>query len=342
MPEIVQVENPVVEAIKQAWEKKDEPRHGWRIPAGQIGGECLRKVHYNFWWTDAPEKFDGRMLRLFETGNIEEDRLVADLRRAGMKVTEFEPGKFDKDGNPKQFGVAFAGGHGYGKLDGKVEGVPGAPVAVHVVEFKSHSEKSFAGLKKAKEKFGEGEAVKNSKPEHYGQMQTYMHKTGIERSLYVAVNKNTDEIFVERIKYDFKYANRLENKARRVAFDSEPPPRVSEDPDFFGCRFCTRFRDRCHNITQDLPEVNCRTCLFVEAVEGGDWICKKHKIQTDRERQNSACGSHLYNPNFVNGQQVDFDLAEGFVEYAMPDGTTFTNTGPSDREDLTKTRAEDA
>ncbi|MEL7110963.1 MAG: hypothetical protein AAGL99_17005, partial [Pseudomonadota bacterium] len=199
----------------------------------------------------------------------------------------------------------------------------------------------FAGLLKAREKFGEGQAVMRAKPEHYGQMQMYMHKTGIERSLYVAVNKNTDAIFVERIKYDFKYANRLENNARRVAFDSAPPPRISDKSDFYLCRFC-RFADRCHELTQDLPEVNCRTCIYSEPVEGGDWLCKKHKIDTDRARQNAACSSHLYNPEFINGQQIDYDLSAGWVEYAMPDGTTYTNSGPSDREDLTKTSAEDA
>lgn len=333
MPELHEVEALTVTAIKRAWEKGREERHGWRVPASQINRECLRWTHYNFWWVLAPEKFDGRMLRLFETGNIEEERLVADMRRAGMRVTEFEPGKVDKDGNPKQFGVAFGDGHGYGKLDGKAEGIPEAPKTIHVVEFKSHSDKSFKHVQK--------HGVEKSKPEHYGQMQIYMHKTGIKRALYLAVNKNTDEIYAERIEYDFKLSDRLERNTRRVAFNSSPPPRLSEDPEFFGCMFCPH-KDRCHNITQELPEVNCRTCIYSEAVAGGDWICKKHSITTDRERQTGACSSHLYNPEFVNGQQVNHDLEAGWVEYAMPDGATFINRGPDEREDLARDGTEKA
>lgn len=333
MPAIQEVESATVRAIYQGWEKGREERHGWRVPASQINRECLRWTHYNFWWVLAPEKFDGRMLRLFETGNIEEERLVADMRRAGIKVTEYEPGKLDKDGKPKQWGVAFGDGHGYGKLDGKATGVPEAPKREHVVEFKSHSEKSFSHVKK--------HGVEKSKPEHYGQMQIYMHKTGLKRALYLAVNKNTDEIYSERIEYDFKLCDRLERNTRRVAFNATPPPRISDDPEFFGCMFCPH-ADRCHGLTQDLPEVNCRTCIYSEAVQGGDWICKKHNVTTDRARQNAACSSHLYNPEFINGQQVDHDLDAGWVEYAMPDGTTFTNRGPDERDDLANAGTEKA
>ena len=45
-------------------------------------------------------------------------------------------------------------------------------------------------------------------------MQIYMHLLGLKRALYLAKNKNTDELYSERIKYDKAEAERLLLKAR--------------------------------------------------------------------------------------------------------------------------------
>jgi hypothetical protein len=48
----------------------------------------------------------------------------------------------------------------------------------------------------------EKKGVKVSKPMHWAQMQVYMLGTKIERALYVAVCKDDDRIYTERVKYD--------------------------------------------------------------------------------------------------------------------------------------------
>lgn len=327
MPELHRIESPTLNAILDARVAENKPRHGYRIPASQIGSDCARALFYDFWWITAPEVHSGQQLRLFETGNIEEERLVADLERAGLVVVTHDPDKVDDEGNPKQIGVSFADGHGYGYLDGEVAGVIEAPKKIHVMEAKSHNDASFKALLKAEEKHGVGQAVKHAKPEHYGQCQVYMAKRGKDRALYIAVNKNTDQIFVERIEYDYKHFEKLDRLARRIWGDTTPPARISDKPEFFRCSWC-RHKDYCHDLSAVMPERNCRTCIFSQACDGGEWLCRKHRRSLDREAQNAGCGDHLFNPNFIKGQQVDFNLSEGWIEYAMPSGETFTDKAP--------------
>ena len=67
-----------------------------------------------------------------------------------------------------------------GSIDGIIEkGVPEAPTKRHILECKTHSLKSFKDLC--------DKGVQESKPQHWCQMQLYMHGTGIDRALYFAV-----------------------------------------------------------------------------------------------------------------------------------------------------------
>lgn len=317
MAALLQTKTPIVDAIEKSWQATNTPRHGYRVPASQVGSECERALWYSFRWVTAPKQFDGQMLRLFETGNIEETRMIEDLRRAGCTVVEFDGKK--KDGTDKQIGVSFADGHGYGFLDAEVAGLPEAPVNVHVAEFKSHNDKSFAKLK--------ADRVQKSKPEHYGQMQIYMHKRNRTRALYLAVNKNTDELYSERIEYDFSYCVALERKAERIAYSPVPLAKLHEDPDSkaaFRCGWCDH-RAICHE--RAFPETNCRTCIYATPARGGAWLCEKHNKELDRAEQNAGCTEHLFIPDIIPGDQVDANLDEGWIAYALADGRSWTNQG---------------
>src|SRR5690606_10943785 len=50
-----------------------------------------------------------------------------------------------------------------------------------LLEFKTHNTKSFVNLVNI--------GVREAKPEHWSQMQVYMHKRGLKHALYMAVNK---------------------------------------------------------------------------------------------------------------------------------------------------------
>src|SRR5690606_33276258 len=130
----------------------------------------------------------------------------------------------------QQFRFKAVGGHFGGGIDGVALGVPEAPKTWHLVEFKTHNERSFTALLK--------EGVAKAKPEHEAQMQVYMHLASLTRAIYLAVNKNDDSLHAERIRYDKAAAERLLGKAERIIFAPEPLPGISADPAFYKCKFC--------------------------------------------------------------------------------------------------------
>jgi hypothetical protein len=180
-----------------------------------------------------------------------------------------------------------------------------------VVEFKTHSAKSFAELV--------AKGVVLAKPQHAAQMQIYMHLTGITRALYVAVCKDTDALHIERVPADPETGERLLEKARRIIFAQHPPERISADPAWFECRFCDH-HGLCHG--EDAAAVTCRSCLHSTPIEGG-WHCARHDRLLDRADQRRACARHLFIPDLVPGEATD--AGEDFVSYRMRDGSAWTN-----------------
>lgn len=294
---------PTVAAIYRSYEEMSDSGFRPHLGASVLGRECERELWLTFRWV-SKRAFEGRMLRLFDTGNWEEQRLVADLRRIGVTIHEVDPDTGD------QFVVSSHGGHAGGSMDGAAVGFPEAPKAWHVTEFKTHNAKSYAKLKK--------EGVRKAKPEHWSQMQTYMHHTGMDRAMYLAVNKDTDEIYSERIHYDGEAALGLQAKAARVIFSPKPLERISRDPSWFGCRYCDH-RDNCHG--SKLPEVSCRTCLHSTPEQEGGWTCARWSKALTVEEQKTGCGAHLFVPDLIAGEVKD--AGDDFVEYAMRDGTTW-------------------
>jgi hypothetical protein len=279
-----------------------------------IGKECERALWYGFRWAYGGESFDGRMLRLFERGQREEAVFVQELRAIGCEVYDIDPA------TGEQFRFKSCGGHVGGGLDGVVKGVPEAPKAYHVLECKTHNAKSFALLQK--------DGVAKAKPEHYAQMTLYMRWSQLDRALYLAVNKDTDELYAERVHLDATFADALEAKAERVVFAQEPPAGISADPAFFKCKFCPA-STVCH--TAKLPAVSCRTCLHATPEREGDgrWTCAKWGSDIPLDAQRTGCDRHLYIPTLLKrwGEAVDASEAEGWVEYKAADGFVFRN-GP--------------
>ena len=152
-------------------------------------------------------------------------------------------------------------------------------------------------------------------------MQTYMHLTGLTRAMYLAVCKDTDELYVERIEHDAPYAQGLLDKAQRVIFAMLAPERISNDPAWYQCRLCDH-APVCHG--QAAAEVNCRTCLHSTPVDGG-WHCTLHQRPLSEADQRAGCAQHLYLPALVPGEQID--AGDGWVEYLFGEGLRWRDTG---------------
>jgi hypothetical protein len=219
------------------------------------------------------ENFTGRILRVFRRGHREEETVVEDLRAIGCKV---------RSTGAEQTRVDF-GSHVSGSIDGIITaGVPEAPKRAHVLEIKTHSKKSFEALEK--------EGVEKAHQKHFAQVQAYMLGTGVDRALYVAVCKDDDRLYTERVELDRVRAERLVERGQRIALADEMPPPISTDPTWFECKWCSA-HDLCHG-SKLTREVNCRTCAHSTAEADSTWTCARHDgnvMPTDWMREAHDC-----------------------------------------------------
>jgi hypothetical protein len=285
-----------IKAIYDHYVAKRKNEHRPHLGGSQIGNECDRALWYQFRWAWSPE-FEGRQLRLFETGDREEDRIVSNLRAVGVTVWDRDPD------TGKQIRFTACDGHFALSLDGVGEGFSESSKP-HTLEFKTMNEKNFAALK--------AKGVKETKPVYWAQCQIGMHHAQIDRCVFLAVNKNTDELYMERIKYDAAEALMLAVKAERIVFAFTPPSRLSEDPSFFKCRFCS-YKPICHGCK--IPEVNCRTCAHATPERGGDgaWSCAKGLDMKPN------CSAHLFIPQMMPPDLEVHDTGADWVEYLDKD-----------------------
>lgn len=283
-----------VRAIYDHYKAKRKNEHRPHLGGSQIGNECERALWYQFRHAWTPD-FDGRQLRLFETGDLEEERLIENLRAVGVTVWARNPE------TGKQIRFEACGGHFALSLDGVGQGFAESSKP-HTLEFKTMNDKNFAATR--------NKGVKESKPIYWAQCQVGMHLAEIDRCVFMAVNKATDEIYMERIKYDAAEALTLMAKAERVVFAATPPSRLSDDPSFFKCRFCP-YRAVCHGCK--IPEVNCRTCAHSTPERNGTWSCAKGRDMVP------DCKAHLFIPHIMPPDFEVNDTGEGWVEYIDKD-----------------------
>jgi len=301
--------DPIVSAIYEAYHKAGsvEASRAY-LGASIIGKECSRALWYDFRWASKAD-FDGRMYRLFQTGHLEEPRMVADLRAIGAEVFDVNPA------NGKQFGFVDHAGHMRGHMDGCARNIPGGGGKWHVLEFKTHSAKSFADLTK--------NGVKKSKPQHYDQMQWYMGQSGMDRALYLAKNKDTEELYSERVPFDKVRFEQIQVRAPSVIFAETPPSKLSEDPSYYVCKMCDH-RPVCH--LGRVPAVSCRTCVHSTPEQQGDgrWSCAKtgtpdpniNSIPINVQR--AGCPQHLPLP-FLLTYAEPVDAGDGWIHFKRKD-----------------------
>lgn len=301
---------PTVEAIYRHYEDTREPARG-HLGCSLIGRQCRRELWYSFHWVKAPD-FCGRVLRLFQRGQNEEKVFEDELRAVGVEVQTVDPT------TGKQFKVSTHGGHFSGSMDGKALGILEAPKTWHVLEFKTHGSKSFADLLK--------KGVEKSKPEHYAQMQVYMRLGKLTRAFYLAVNKDTDDLYSERVHLDKAFADELIAKAGEIIASPVPPERISNDPSWYKCKWCDD-SDLCHGSAV-FPQTNCRTCAHSTPVVTGDadWTCARNDNDViPFEFQRTGCEEHVFNPALVNATLAAGNTDENWTEYQAKDGRVFRN-----------------
>ena len=262
-----QIINRIYDAIQK--EKVDPDLYLGRLGSSGIGEECARQVWLN-WRGFAREQFDGRMLRLFETGHLQEARIVVDLRRAGLTV-------WDKQSDGRQYEFGDPTGHFITKVDGVVRGVPESDKP-HLLEVKTHNKNNFSSLVK--------KGVADAKPSHYAQVQISMALGGFTRALYVAVCKDDEQFYVERIREDKTEQDRLKARIVKLTEARLRPAGISDDGTSFGCKFCS-MKAVCTREVEPLR--HCRTCRMCTPGPEGRWVCELNSNTLTLDEQRAGC-----------------------------------------------------
>lgn len=225
---------------------KDETnRVRGHLGASVIGRECPRSValSYRKVSPDATAG-NGRMIRLFNRGHMEEARLAACLQVAGFSLK-----LISKDSGQ----ISYKTGDLQGSVDGVIRLQDGS---LAVLEFKTMNRKTWDKLERGGQ----------IKPEHMAQMQCGMHGLGLRRALYLASCKDTDAIQVYLIDYDGEPTEFL-NLATDITHGLIPPKLAETD---FRCRFCDH-KAFCHGNA--FPIGSCRTCVHAAFNGNGVVTC---------------------------------------------------------------------
>jgi hypothetical protein len=320
LPESTQ---PTKDAILKHYESNQEDSRRAHLGGSLINDDCERKLWYIFRWTKRIYH-NGRLLMLFSRGHEEEPRLINHLRKAGITVFEID------NETGEQFEYSACGGHFGCSLDGVAKGILEAPKTPHLLEFKTHNDKSFKELT--------DKGVEKAKPLHFGQMQAYMYLSGLTRAFYMAVNKNDDSIYTERLKIDKLFGKKLLERALRVITADRPPERMTNKPDFYKCKFCD-YQDQCHY--DQVSEVNCRTCVHSTAEVDGQarWSCALYSIDISEENQRRGCESHLFIPDLIPyAKQLDSGIDEltgaMWIKYQYNDQVFINSSGFKTMNDI--------
>lgn len=206
------------------------------LGASMLGEACSRKLQYNLMQTPKDKEFSGKTLRIFDAGHSFEELAVRWLRTAGFEL-------LTHDQSGKQFGFTQASGAIKGHIDGIITS---APVELNLScpclwECKSMNNKSWNDTKT--------KGVAESKPIYASQIALYQAYMELYNnpSLFMAINKDTSELYFELVPFDCSLAQDLTDKAVNILEDTRsgnPSPKVSNDPDCFHCLFC-EYKQRC-------------------------------------------------------------------------------------------------
>lgn len=129
------------------------------------------------------------------------------------------------------------------------------------------------------------EGVKVSKPVYYVQMQLYMKFLKLTRGLFVAVNKNNDSFYIERVNFDKDFTEKMVKKGENIILSEEPPNKKFK-PTWYACKWCSA-KEICHGDRE--VEVNCRTCKSCDILPQGKWECNRYDIPLATGQQRLAC-----------------------------------------------------
>ena len=117
-----------------------------------------------------------------------------------------------------------------------------------------------------------------------------MGRLNLAHGMFVAMDKNNSEIYIEFIEFDQDHFELLKLKEKEVLFATNINEftRISNNPSWYACKFCDA-KDICQSSGS--IESNCRTCNNVQKQVDGEWYCVK-RGNISSEEQETPCDEY--------------------------------------------------
>ena len=231
--------DPLLDAMKRQVELLEvaKPSRAY-LGASSIGDECDRKLYYQY--NNAPrEPMSWQGCFATQDGHRTEDLIAERLRLVdGIELVTHKP-----DGT--QYGFSDLDGKFKGHIDGFIRGLPQSPHATHIWENKCAAEKNFKKFNDCVAKHGSKGALQAWNYTYYVQAVLYMDYFDKTRHYMTVALAGGRDIASCRTEANPTLAKAMRERAKRIIGATSEPVRISDDKDYYLCRFCS-YREVCH------------------------------------------------------------------------------------------------
>lgn len=212
----------LIEKINTALFKQLEskPKRDY-IGASSIGNPCERAVWYDFHFPEKGHINSPTTLLTFRVGEYIESMIISLLRASNALLAS------QVHAESKAFPTFQGNYDAWIELDGEM----------HVLEIKTASNSNFSQAK--------SKGVKIWRPQYYDQIQSYLGMSEKQSGILLIVNKDTSEIYEEKINFDKFHYELLVSKAKRLVNTTQVPERINNSPIYYLCKMC-KFKEVCH------------------------------------------------------------------------------------------------
>ena len=224
--------------IFEAAARSDRPRK--YLGMSSVGTPCDREIWFRF-RQFTPISIDPRIIFLFRFGDKVEELVCTYLREAGYKLE----GAFPEP----QLAYSVLGGLHHGRSDGIIH----LPEWRALLECKSASKKKFQAFTLG--------GVRAVYEKYYWQAQLYMGCAGLDRALFVIVNKDDSNIHTEVMPANRADFDAMIARVRRIT-TSTTWPQIMDLPD---CQYCD-FRLHCKTTEGRQASHSCMTCNHLRVI----------------------------------------------------------------------------
>lgn len=218
------IERRIHEAL-QADRANVDPARAKRLALSQVG-KCERDLWGSINGIPEDKEIDSRVLVLFSLGNAVEEHIVQLLNLAGYV------GQVRDQSTGEQYRVTMCDGKASGRLDGKIQW--GRDKEWILLEIKSANEKKYRELIEV--------GYKAWNQVYADQLQIYMGLDNLNDSLAIVENKNTSELYSEKIRLDPNRFEFLSAKVERIVNSDTLLPKPPEAKSRYckHCKWCNR------------------------------------------------------------------------------------------------------